>query len=258
MRRLLLFLTFFFFLGTSVPSSAAVYTSGNIFLFSGLAHTAFKRIDTPFAGWSQPIFRPLTADREGFSRFLSEVRSIFLATGFARDPVLPRRSSRPNDEVQSWDRGTIIPLQIKGSAQTGNEFDVFLGINLRRILTQLFSTVFSIKYDIYVETRAGRYAFTDSRFSGATSRNRELDEKSNLALIPGGGRTWIPTSKDFRQWDERLVTPAPVPLDDEDRFLFRVWRMRIINTMTNPVVLFGLVVAGLISFAWRIRHATSP
>jgi len=257
MPRFLVFLTFIVLLGATSPSQAAVYANGKFYLFSGLAHTAFQRLNVPFPGWVQPDFRPLAQNRAGFLTFLKEIRAFFVAPRTERPGNAQRQITQGGNENRGADisMNTILRLPLDGDATLGNTIDIFIGVNLKRILSQIFSTVFNLQDEFVIDARERQQGQTAGGMAGASGR-----ENSNAGLFstlgptsPGGFRA---SSKNyFLEMEQTQFAEPPATFVEEQENTVRVWRRRIIETMTNPVAIFGLILTILLSLTWRIWRA---
>lgn len=256
MPRFLLSVIVFVFLGTAAPSNAGVYPNGGISLFSGLAHTAFKRFDVPFPGWVQPDFRPLTRDRGRFAKFLNEIRGFFLSN---RSDKFAGQQAGVSKGNANFDTSTILPIRIGGSATIGNTIDIFIGVNLTRFLTQVFASVFRFKEEFVIDSREQETRpFGGGGGFSRSSKGRSTGRTWFSTLNHGGFHNWTTSQHTFATagGQQQLLT-TPNPVDDQPERHFRVWRKRIAGAMTNPVVIFCIVIAAMVSFAWRISRASS-
>ena len=255
MPRLLLLVIFVFSLGMASPAPAAIYPGGKVVLFSGLAHTAFKRLDVPFPGWVQPDFRALTGDRDEFTKFLKEIRGFFQSNRLEKSAD---RQATASGETGNglFDANSIFSIQIGGNAAIGNTMDIFIGVSLRRILTQVFAAVFQFKEEKFSHTKDQEMRL----FGGAGSTllpNRSDHYQTGLLAFDynNSGISVSSPQPVFKARTKRATPPGAELFDEEEIFTFRAWRMRIASAMTNPVVIFCIVILSLVSFAWRVSRA---
>ena len=139
-----------------------------------------------------------------------------------------------------------------------NAVQFFVGISVTKILSQLFASVFNFDDEYAVDSRdQGTRPFggggLGSRWFGGSSFRTG---SSNVSSFTSGG--WISTQRPvFTLPGDQRTYPASDPVDDERERTFYVWRMQISNAMTNPVVIFCIVIAGTLSVIWRVSRATT-
>lgn len=243
-----------------MPSQASVYPNGKFFLFSGLAHSAFQRLDVPFPGWAQPDFRQLNENRAGFLTFLNEVRAFFVAPRATR-PENPRsRTAGRNNEAQNREinLNTILQLQPEGSAKLSGTIDIFIGVNLKRILTQIFSTVFDLRDELVISSRERQSGRTVGGAAAGSSIGERLNGGAFSTFNPISSGGLGDSRKNYFHELEQTQFLAPLPLfDGEQKNLVRTWRRQIVENLTNPATIFIILIATMLAFAWRLWRAAA-